>query len=79
MLTLGNENPFKEEISVAEKTLSTSTDDSMIRGKLTNELVEMKLKAQLWEAKQPYYRGSDLEELSPMDYRTLRRGQKVVI
>jgi len=79
MLTLGNENPFREEISVAEKSLVDSDNDTLTRKKLTDDIVEIKLKAQLWEAQQPYYRGSSLEDLSPMDYRTLRRGQKIVL
>lgn len=40
-----------------------------------NELENKKLKAQLWEAQQPYYRGSDLSEVAPLDYRALRREQ----
>lgn len=59
----------------AEKQLNESSNDSLSRKELTDNLVKKKLDAQLWEAQQPYYRGSDLSDIAPMDYRMLRREQ----
>lgn len=75
MLSLNNENPHKEEIMQLEVKLKETKDTSLKRKELTDALTIAKLNAQLWEANQPYYRGSNLEDVAPLDYRALRREQ----
>lgn len=75
MLSLAKDNPFREEISSAENRLSELGKESLKHKEYSDDLENKKLKAQLWEAQQPYYRGSDLSEVAPLDYRNLRREQ----
>ena len=76
MLSLANDNPYREEIQQAEVRLKESKNDSLKRKELTDSITIAKLNAQLWEANQPYYRGNDLSNVAPLDYRMLRREQQ---